>query len=183
MAIKKAAIRKGDKVRIVNSRFIRRVGYPLVFTDLRDEFADHPRFWEAMRLLGVIPEGGGTLPHYAKRDAVDGLAKAAVRARGWGGKERTIHYYKTCEPNAALDFTATGTDEMPDYTGCVTEVLDRRVRMTGTYYAPWSGQSYEGEYDYEPGGLSGMKAHVILSTDLGDIEARDVELIHAEVAA
>jgi len=153
-------IKPGDKVRVVRSRFIKRVGYPLVFTDLRAEFDEHPKLEEALRLLGVMGENSRCVGH-AKRDAVEGLAKAAVRFRGWGGRERRIHYLE-----------GSG-----DYTGREAEVMSKRVRQTGDYFPPWSGQTYEGEYDYEPGGLSNMKAHVILTTDLGDIEACDVEVI------
>ena len=159
----KIVYRPGDIVRVVNSRFIERVGYPLVFTGLRAEFENHPRLAEAMVLLGVAPEGCIELPWRAKRDAVEGLAKAAVRMRGWGGKERRIHYW--------------GTGTQTDCTGLETEVYAKKVRMTGDYYPPWSGQTYEGEHDFEPGGLSNAKAHVILSTGLGDIEACDVELV------
>lgn len=169
--MKKSVIKKGDTVRIVRSRFIERVGYPLVFTALRDEFRDHPRLIEAMVMLGVVPEGG-TLTFRANRDAVDGLAKAAVRMRHWGGRERSIHYWPTRPDDG--DLWSYG---MSDHTGAEAEVISKRVRMTGMYYAPWSGVSYEGERDYEPGGLSDMKAHVILTTTLGDIEDRDVERV------
>lgn len=174
----KIVYRPGDIVRVVNSRFIERVGYPLVFTGLRAEFENHPRLAEAMVLLGVAPEGCIELPWRAKRDAVEGLAKAAVRMRGWGGKERRIHYRGT-RAHAADDFDLdiTGTGTQTDCTGLETEVYAKKVRMTGDYYPPWSGQTYEGEHDFEPGGLSNAKAHVILSTGLGDIEACDVELV------
>lgn len=173
----KIVYREGDTVRIVNSRFIERVGYPLVFTELRAEFDNHPRLEEALKMLGVMGENNACRG-YAKRDAVEGLAKAAVRFRGWGGKERRIHY-KGTRAHAAddfdLDFSGTGTQV--DCTGYLARVLAKKVRMTGDYYPPWSGQTYEGEHDYEPGGLSNAKAHVILTTDLGDIEACDVELV------
>lgn len=164
--------KEGDIVRVVNSRFIKRIGYPLVFTDLRKEFEDHPKLEEALRLLGVMGERS-TCVGRAKRDAVDGLAKAAVRFRGWGGRERRIHYYKTSSGGDFLNSSET----RPDWTGQETEVLAKRVRQTGDYSPPWSGQSYDGEWDYEPGYLANMKAHVILTTGLGDIEACDVEFI------
>ena len=175
--MKKTVYRPGDVVRVVNSRFIERIGYPLVFTELRAEFENHPRLEEALKMLGVM--GENNYRHtFAIRDAADGLAKAAVRFRGWGGKERRIHYLGT-RAHAAddfdLDFTSTGTQT--DCTGQETVVYAKKVRMTGDYYPPWSGQTYEGEHDFEPGGLSNAKAHVILTTGLGDIEACDVELV------
>jgi len=132
----KTVYRPGDTVRIVNSRFIERVGYPLVFTDLRAEFENHPRLEEALKMLGVMGENNYRQT-FAIRDAVDGLAKAAVRFRGWGGKERRIHY-KGTRAHAAddfdLDFTGTGTQT--DCTGLVTEVYAKKVKMTGDYYPP-----------------------------------------------
>lgn len=167
----KTTIKVGDTVRVVRSRIIKRVGYPLVFTDLRKEFNEHPRLEEALRLLGVMGDSNACAG-FARRDAVDGLAKAAVRFRGWGGRERRIHYFKTETPgeNHLLD-----ADTIADCTGREVEVLAKKTRMTGDYYPPWSGRSYEGEYDLEPGGLANMKAHVILTTSIGDIEACDVE--------
>lgn len=168
----KIIFKVGDSVRVVRSRFIERVGYPLVFTALRDEFRDHPRLLEALMMLGVVPEGG-TLTYYANRDAVDGLAKAAVRMRHWGGPERSIHYWPTRPDDG--DWHSYG---MPDRTGAVVEVLAKRTRMTGTYFAPFSSRDWEtGEHDYDPGGLTDMKAHVILKTALGDIEDCDVEKV------
>lgn len=172
----KTVIRVGDTVRVVRSRFIERVGYPLVFTDLRAEFENHPRLEEALKMLGVMGENNHRQA-FAIRDAVDGLAKAAVRFRGWGGKERRIHYKSTRASPDDFDFDFSDTSSQVDCTGLETEVLAKKVRMTGDYYPPWSGRSYEGEYDYEPVGLSNRKAHVILTTSLGDIEACDVELV------
>jgi len=157
------AFRVGDTVRIVRPRFIKRVGYPLTFVDLREEFADHPQFTEAMRLLGFT-DGAHEVPFRVKREIVDGLARGAVRARGWGGKERRIHY----------------EDQPRDLTDYLTTVLAKRVRMTGDYYPPSGGQDMTGEDWYEPGGLTNQRSHVILTTGYGDIEACDVELVEPE---
>lgn len=162
----KNIIKVGDTVRILRSRIIARVGYPLVFTDLRKEFDEHPKLEEALRLLGVMTEHQ-SCSGWARRDAVDGLAKAAVRFRGWGGRERRIHYKD--ETNMS--------GHPVDHAGREVTVYDKKVRHTGDYYPPWSGRSYEGEYDYEPGGLENRKTHLILSTSVGDIEACDVELV------
>ncbi len=157
---RKVVYREGDTVRIINSRFIKRVGYPIVWTDLIDEFQTHPKIHEAAALLGVV----------VTRDFVVGAAKAAVRARGFGGRERSIHYHRTV-PDGEI---YTSTDGRPDYTGRTALVYSKFTRMTGTYFAPGG---YEDDYD--PGGLDNQKTHVILRTNLGDIEVCDVELVRA----
>jgi hypothetical protein len=173
---KKHVYRQGDRVRIVNSRFIRRVGYPLTFADLRSEFENHPQLLEAMRLLGIIPgKGFSTAIGRASRDFVEGCAKAAVRARRFGGPERSIHYYPTVargEEPELFDELIDADDYRADCSGQEATVLRKRVVMTGTYYPPSGGLLDD---DWESGGLSDMKAHVLLSTDLGEIEACDVE--------
>ena len=50
--MKKHVYREGDKVRIVRSRFVKRVGYALHPHDLRDEMEADPRFKEALKALG-----------------------------------------------------------------------------------------------------------------------------------
>lgn len=170
---KKTVIQVGDSVRIVRSRFIARVGYPLHFRELTPEFENHPQLEAALRMLGVMgPEN--VCKGRAKRDAVEGLARAAVRFRGWGGKQRQIHYFPTADPDKTFDFQKC----RPDYTGETTTVISKRICMTGEYYAPSGGyDEYIGDYDFDPGGLSNRKSHVILTTYLGDIEACDVEKV------
>ncbi len=153
--------RPGDQVRIVRSRFIKRIGYPLTWMDLTVEIAADPRVRQAADLLDIP----------VTSDFTKGIAMATVKARGFGGRERAIHYFETvpasilhCSPDGYLDYTGQ------------TTVIDRKyMRNTGTYYAPVGGQDYEGEYWYESGGLTDRRAHVILETGLGTIEACDVE--------
>lgn len=84
-----------------------------------------------------------------------------VRHRGFGGRERSIYYL---EDNSYL------TDNHVIITG-------KRTVKTGTYYPPYSGYSYEGEYDYESGGLTDEKTHILLSFWGGEIESTNVELV------
>jgi hypothetical protein len=154
----KRPIRKGDRVRILEPKFIDRVGYPLIWGMLMDEVENDPKVIEALSVLGL--RGGQPVPHYLKI----AIAKLRVEQRGFGGRERTIHYEKD-------------TYRVP-CKGAVTEVYGRRVVKTGTYYPPSAGGS-NCDYDWEPepGGLADCKSHVLLMTSHGEIEACNVELL------
>lgn len=153
-AVKRKHVYKvGDKVRVVTPKFVERVGYALRAGDLVDEFEAHPKIGAALALLG-IPTG-----ERVRREFINGCCRAAVEARGFGGKERSIYHY----------------DRVVGYAGYVTQVYSKRTVRTGTYYPPSSGQDWDGGYYHEPGGLENAKSHVLLSTDAGEIEACNVE--------
>lgn len=153
----KHVYRIGDRVRIVNPKFVLRVGYPQTAGDLFKGFRDHPKLHEAAVLLGIIPERG-ELPHRVANEFASGAALAANRYQGFGGKQRSIHYY--AEPTAE------------SYT---SEIYRKRVVQTGTYYPPAGGGGGWDDYWYEPGGLDDRKTHVLLLVDGGEIEACNVE--------
>lgn len=169
--MKKHIYRVGDKIRIVNPRFILRVGYPLVFKDLIPEFESHPNLQKAMRLL-LLNESEQTkdspiledlYPTFSPRgkvarDFIAGVAKAANRMRGFGGPDRQIF-----------------TEELPYVKDQIVDVLGKRTVKTGKYFPPSHYVSYEGEHYYEAGGLSDEKIHILLSTTYGEIEETDVE--------
>lgn len=173
--IKRHVYRVGDVVRVVNPRFVERVGYPLVWPMLMPEFeAKLPVVREAMKdlIVGEEPEGlkfnsrmMSAEANATDRDFLKGVCMAAVRIRGFGGGARSIHY--------------RDSESVEHARGAVTTVHKRRVVKTGTRYGARSYTSYEGEYDYEPGGLSDEATHVLLYTDWGEIEACDVELVRA----
>lgn len=155
--MKTRPIRVGDKVRVLRDRFIKRIGYPLVWYDLTDDVEADPRTAEALRVLGWT---GRRMP----REFVTAVAKMRVEERGFGGRERQIFYE---EPG--------GYGRWP---GAVLQVRHKRTAMTGTYYPPRSGRSsHDGEPWDEPGGLENRKTRIILTTDAGEIEACDVELV------
>lgn len=164
---KRHVYREGDRVRIIRSRFIKRVGYALHPNDLRDEMEGEQRYKDALDLLGY-----GDLKGRAYRKLLDAVCFAEVAKRGMGGKERSLHYYQTAEQGEVF---VLGADWRPDYTGYELIVSGKRCVQTGTYYAPWSGQDYEGGWDYEPGGLTNPKTHVLLNVGIGEIEACNVE--------
>lgn len=146
---KKHVYRVGDKVLIKTPKFIVRVGYPLTVVDVRHEIEKHPNLDEAMALLGLTSRKWAV-----QRDFVHGAACALVRQRGFGGRERTIHYVEGFQCGEGL----------------TTRIVGKRSVRTGTYYPPSGSDDC-----YEPGGLDNAKCHVLLLTGWGEIEACNVE--------
>jgi len=152
----------GDEIVIVNPRWIKRVGYPLHWHDFRADVEADPRVTAFVRQLGYK---GRDLPHYF----VQAVAKLHVEARAFGGRERAIHYWPLGKDDDGLASLLDDTIPAHGYVGHRMAVLRKRVAYTGTRYpAHGSGE------DWEPGGLDNRKAHVILKTWAGEIEACDV---------
>lgn len=176
--MRKHVYRAGDEVRILRSHFIRRVGYPLHYKELACEARDLVEEKVLWEVLG--------LKRYNK-DLVYAVAKLLVEERGFGGNERSIHYFNVVEPrpsSSLTDFASLAVEEDPyqidnhmtDQTGSTTVVQSKYVVRTGTR-VPGSGYSTDYGWEWEDGYLDKVKSHVILRTDLGDIEVCDVELV------
>jgi hypothetical protein len=177
--MRKHVYRIGDEVRILNARWIERVGYPLIWTDLIEEVENDPKTLDALSALGF----------FTKRSLFDGkpkinlqflraVAMMHVEQRGFGGNERAIIYEKHEYPLRKVtdSFLTIRTASDIDYTGFKMEIIGKRVAKTGTYYPPSGGyDEYSGEYDYQDGGLMNEKTHIILKTVRGEIEACNVE--------
>ncbi len=181
---KKNVYRVGDTVRIVNPMFVERVGYPLVWPMLMEEFESKlPAVRAAMcdLIVGGTPEDEFKFNRRVSRiaegetdktdrDFLKGVCMAACRLRGFGGNERSLHYFKK-------DAISGDNEHMR---GAVYEVTGRRVVKTGTRYPASGGyDGFSGEHDYEPGGLSGERTHVLLTVGYMEIEAANVELVKA----
>jgi hypothetical protein len=158
----RAKFKTGDTVVIVNPEFIVRVGYPISFDDAYSHVEKN--FEPAIR--GLLAQTGVYAPiedtlhfgyqihlnwppsgRYEKpyKKIVKALALMYLENEGFGGKERAIH-----------------TVFKPELQDKIFEVLSKKVVKTGTYYPPWSHQSYEGEWDGGPGGLDNCKTHTVL---------------------
>ncbi len=149
----KVVYRVGDRVRIIEPCFVVRVGYPLSWPMLREEVSNDPRLLQTIALWGV--EGHGK----AWYEILDGICRALVRKRGFGGRERSVF-----------------TVNKPDAAGQVSEVHKKRNVQTGTYHAPhYSSGGYYSEPEWEPGYLDHVKTRVLLATDFGEIERCYVE--------
>jgi len=173
--------KQGDRVRILRPRLIRRVGYPLHYKELRTE-AQTLLMATDMTSLGFRDMRLTPIP----LPLIEGLAKALVLHRGYGGNERSIHYYPIGEPipDNQLWSIGLGDDDSfdpqprPDPTGKIARVQLTYVRHTGTRVPGYSSRDWEsGHVEWEQGYLADRKTHIILQTDYGDIESCDVELI------
>lgn len=154
--------RVGDLVTVTNPEFVTRVGYPMSFEDAYEEvkklylpeieaMLDRTIFkpTEPITKLppGFVLETCSEESKELKR-IIRAMANMHLQAKGFGGKERTIH-----------------TKFDPAEQGKTYEIFGKKVCKTGTYYPGWSECSYEGEWDGGPGGLDNCKTHVLL--DLG----------------
>lgn len=142
--LKKHVYRPGDRVWVIKPDMFVRCGYPLTFTALIEEFENHPKIEEAMKLFF---EDGERVGWRERREFVWGLAKTAVRYRDFGGKERKI-------------FTITDL-RLEDK---IVMVQSKFVVKTGTW-------EHVDEYQ---NALINQKTHIILRTTQGIIEAKNV---------
>lgn len=154
--------RPGDQVQIVNPRWIKRVGYALRWDDLIDT--------PEVEKLAQEMTGMGKPPRYF----MQAVAKLEVERRGFGGDERAILYLPVRTTANLLDYN---TVPAHGWVGRVAIVEGKRIVHTGTRFPETAGTDYDGEYWNEPGGLENRKAHIILRTTFGEIEACDVKLI------
>lgn len=188
--MKKQVIRVGDRVRIVNSLAVRRVGYPLVWYDIVEQVKKDPRTRLAYEILtgqckepekvlpglekfGLLKVKEGDLPPYF----VQACAKLRVEQERFGGNERTLHYYPWRLGSCSFE-------DAPDLTGQVHTVDSKRVVKTGARVPETVGTSYS--YDgpeewYESGGLENMKTHVLLKLQGWEFEECNVELVKRKV--
>lgn len=189
MKVKKHVYRPGDRVEIINPKWIKRIGYPLIWTDLIDEVINDPRSeaaWYALK--GYSPDFSSkrienhtlgiskatNLPF----EFIRAVAMERVRERSFGGNERAIIYETDKELTKFFPFPCDITD-----TNCPMhqywykpEVVSKRIAKTGTRVPARSYDNYYGEYDYEPGYLANEKTHVILKLSTGfEIEECNVK--------
>jgi len=178
--VKKRVFRPGDKVRIVNPLQVERVGYPktvmMCFNELCESLNENHlektfkfnscKLNQALEILGLP-----ILQNQRERDRVIyGLAQYKLAADGFGGKERSIHYVQHSNEQIS-NFTH-------DYLqNRITEVVSKRVVKTGKYFGSSGGRDYDGDYWFEPGGLEDMKTHILITTELGEFEERNLEYV------
>lgn len=167
-------IRVGDRIRVTRANAgIKRIGYPLIFTELRDEARQSPEADAVVKILFGNRFASGLsrrsdpdrIPIYI----VDAVAKSFVARRGFGGNERKIIYH----PEPRRNSIGLMVDDFHPHLNHHYTVTRKRIAKTGTRF-PSSG---DGD-DYEDGGLYDPKTHVILQLDnYMEIEVTDVELI------
>ena len=144
-------IRVGDRIRVDNPQFFIRVGYAKCL-DSESEVV-HEQFAHDINDLliktGLPMHSGLSERYYRTLQRIEReIAYARLKQFGMGGDRREIY-----------------TREVPEFAGKEYKVQGIRFVKTGKYYSPSSGYSYDGEYDYEPGGLEDQKTHKLLELD------------------
>ena len=143
-------IRVDDLVEIVIPQYVLRVGYPKCPADYVALVRQQHE--AALRTIYGFHSNYATtakLPRQLQR-AIQDLAYLACQRDGFGGKERRIHL--------------SGPDER--LRGRRFRVDRTRMVQEGDYYPPYSGRSYEGEYDYEPGGLLNQRSRRLATSHI-----------------
>ena len=159
-------IRIGDTVKIINPEIISRIDYPMSFEDARKEVKElyHNEIIELLNktvykqtlktsskfkllLADISVKGWSGDVTYEK--IVSTLSWIHIRCKGFGGKEKKIY-----------------SEIRQELIGITAKVRNIMIRKTGIYFAPSGGyNSYDGEYESEPGGLDNEKTHKILELD------------------
>lgn len=162
MVARPEVIRKGDVVRVVIPTFVRRVGYPKEVRDYLTQevmeravdFCDgfRRRGWGGASVDRPTMLSGEYNPSHLSKQARRVAMEAAyllARADRFGGRERRLHLV-----------------EVPRHRDATFAVLSTRVAKTGLYFPPSGGVSWEGESDWDSGGLMDEKTHVLLVLDV-----------------
>lgn len=127
----------GDHVTVTNPLVVTRVGYPLGLRETAEQV--EREFGSDIR--GLMDKAGASGDIYDKM--VETLAYGQLKAKGFGGPQRSIHTV-VCE----------------ELRGVKCDIMGKRTVKTGTYHGVSRG-GYDGE-DYDPPYLSGGKTHVLL---------------------
>lgn len=154
--MKKHVIREGDWVRIVNPEMFVRCGYPLSIEDCKAELDD--TLTPQIRAILIDQIGYDGDMSRAIEDILGRFAYYDLKAKRFGGRERTIH----TEYNESLK-------------GEMVQVHGKKVCYTGTYVL--GSRNWE---DCDPPYLDHPKAHIILSVSTGYFDTYRIEACHVE---
>lgn len=168
---KKEVIRVGDKVKIVNPKLIKRIGYPLdIETVIRNQMTKDDADKIDKLIIDVLqlqPKINGSIPfdysssilkthNRGKREErlfdmiVREVAYIKLQKQGFGGNERTIHYDETI-------------NDLDSLKGLIFEVVDKKICKTGTRMEGW----WDGEEGESPS-FKETGTHVILTVEWHD---------------
>ena len=134
-------IRTGDTIEIINPEIITRIGYEFTYDDAVKEIRETYEE-DILILLRTVK-----VSRWKKvtKEIVKSLAYDLIHKRIRTGNVRKIY-----------------TERREELIGKKVKVMGKSLARTGTYYPPTGGGTdYNGEYDYEPGGLKDPKTHVI----------------------
>ena len=162
-----SVFRPGDLFLVREPVLVRRVGYALGHEDavkhvtatlepeIKGLFArlgaeiDREKTAVDMKNAGVIWFGkaAAEVSYWDMKRVVSGLASHWLKLKGFGGNVRSLHTFRD--------------DSLKPDMEC--QVISRKTVKTGTRYpSASSGPDYNGEHDYEPGGLEDCQTHVLL---------------------
>ena len=166
-------IRIGDRVKIINPRFIKRVGYNLSPNEIDDSIVDVALVRNFLDDFSELITGGKSGYEYKNdipRQIIHALKYFYVDLKDFGGNERKIHYY---DENECVKYNSHIN---------IMKVIDKRVVKTGTYETECVDESdyFQGYYSgvYSKRSLVNTKTHVLIKLENGyEIENCDVELI------
>lgn len=91
---RKPVFRVGDRVKVAEPKWVRRVGYPLVANELLAEVQRDLRTLTAFKM--VCPEFQGEL-HEIPYEFLQTIARLRVRQRRFGGNRRDVYYHDLSE--------------------------------------------------------------------------------------
>lgn len=182
MSKKKDIIRVGDKVKILRPLFIYRWGYDNNLKDVTEEVMKkyQPQIHKLLSDINTLEGNKGSLTRlseFPKRfisRIAEGLAYHIVGSRMRDGAVRKL-FYVTEDGDHPLNWL---NHDYP--VGSIKEVREIKIVKTGRYFSPCTSHGYEGDYDWEPGGLSNEKTHKLLRVGYTGywIEAINVEKVH-----
>lgn len=192
--------RIGDHVRVLRPIVIRRVGYPFdVHAEAARILREHTD--DIFALLHKIDPAHVPAPAPPQEEVAARLLETLGRPVALEGLNSTPSEEPTHDPlwGVALKLAykigayqrlggrnrQLWTEEWPDLAGRIMTVKAKHMAYTGIYYPPSGGYTYDGDYDYEPGGLTQRKSHLLLDLTDPDVfgsYAVTIEAINVEPA-
>lgn len=143
----------GDIIQIVTPEIVTRVGYEFSYDDACKEVKETHKedIYELLRKVKVRRWDK------VEKEIIKSLAYDLIAKKMHSGNKRMI-------------FTKRD-DKLADVK---VKVTNKQMARTGTYFPPTGGGTdYWGEYDYEPGGLTDMKTHVLFKFHIPGVYGKD----------
>lgn len=191
--------RIGDHVRVLRPIVVLRVGYPFdVHAEAARILREHTN--DIFALLHKIDPAHVPAPAPSQEEVAARLLETLGMPVALEGLSSTPSEELTHDPlwGVALKLAyqigahqqlggrnrQLWTEERPDLAGRIMAVKAKHTAHTGTYYPPSRGYTYNGDYyDYEPGGLTDRKSHLLLDLTDPDVlgsYAVTIEAINVE---
>jgi hypothetical protein len=155
-------LRVGDKAKVlIPNRFIR-CGYNITPLIAAEQLIDeHSK--EIVEFLDIIGINGDRYRKTGQWEFKSTTNNIDIDARGMRTFMKALGYLKVNKDGFGGTTRKVHSEPVSILEGAIIKVIETRHVMTGEYFAPsGSYSSYEGDYDYEPGGLTNQKSNRIL---------------------